>query len=232
VEALVRWQHPELGTVPPGQFIPLAEETGIILELGTWVLRTACLQAAAWQNQGLQALRMAVNVSARQFANKDLVKQISTALESSGLAPELLELELTESVVAQNVERAATVLEQIRDLGVRLAIDDFGTGYSSLAQLKRFPIDTLKIDRSFVAGLPHDGEDAAIALAVIALGRSLDLLVVAEGVETREQHAFLRDHACNEMQGFLFSRPLSAADCADFLRRRAQLLPIQEFDSQ
>jgi EAL domain-containing protein (putative c-di-GMP-specific phosphodiesterase class I) len=222
VEALVRWQHPELGVVPPGQFIPLAEETGVIVELGTWVLATACAQAVAWQEQGLPALRMAVNLSARQFANENLVEHIARALKSSGLAPELLELELTESVVAQNVERATTVLGQIRNLGVQLAIDDFGTGYSSLAQLKRFPINTLKIDRSFVAGLPHNGEDAAITLAIIALGRSLDLVLIAEGVETQEQQAFLRRHACNEMQGFLFSRPLGAADCADLLRRTAQ----------
>jgi diguanylate cyclase (GGDEF)-like protein/PAS domain S-box-containing protein len=222
VEALVRWQHPELGVVPPGQFIPLAEETGVIVELGTWVLATACAQAVAWQKQGLPALRMAVNLSARQFADQYLVEHITAALKSSGLAPGLLELELTESVVAQNVERAATVLGQIRNLGVQLAIDDFGTGYSSLAQLKRFPINTLKIDRSFVAGLPHNGEDAAITLAIIALGRSLDLVLIAEGVETPEQQRFLRVHACNEMQGFLFSRPLGAADCADLLRRRAQ----------
>jgi diguanylate cyclase (GGDEF)-like protein/PAS domain S-box-containing protein len=222
VEALVRWQHPELGVIPPGQFIPLAEETGVILELGTWVLATACAQAVAWQKEGLPALRMAVNLSARQFADENLVEHIVRALGSSGLAPGFLELELTESVVAQNVERAATVLRQIRDLGVQLALDDFGTGYSSLAQLKRFPIDTLKIDRSFVAGLPHSGEDAAITLAIIALGRGLDLVLIAEGVETEEQQAFLRRHACNEMQGFLFSRPLGAADCADLLRQQSR----------
>jgi EAL domain-containing protein (putative c-di-GMP-specific phosphodiesterase class I) len=148
---------------------------------------------------------------------------ILAALESSGLAPELLELELTESVVARNVQRAAKLLAVIRGLGVRLALDDFGTGYSSLAQLKRFPISTLKIDRSFVAGLPDDGEDAAITRAIIAMGRSLRMVVVAEGVETSAQQAFLQAHGCNEMQGFLFSRPLDAADCAEFLRRHPKI---------
>jgi diguanylate cyclase (GGDEF)-like protein len=220
VEALVRWQRPGSGPVPPGEFIPLAEETGIIVELGDWVLRTACAQAAAWHAAGFAGLRMAVNVSARQFANDAVVNQIMTALDLSGLAPELLELELTETVVARNVQRAAKLLAVIRGLGVRLALDDFGTGYSSLAQLKRFPIDTLKIDRSFVSGLPIDGEDAAITQAIIAMGRSLRMVVVAEGVETVEQQAFLQAHGCHEMQGFLFSRPLGAAECAEFLRGR------------
>ena len=225
VEALVRWQHPELGMVPPADFIPLAEETGIIVELGAWVLRTACAQAAAWHAQGLPGLRMAVNVSARQFANDDVVKQIAAALASSGLAPPLLEIELTETVVARNVERAAKLLAKIRDLGARLALDDFGTGYSSLSQIKRFPIDTLKVDRSFVAGLPGDGEDAAITRAIIAMGRSLRMVVVAEGVETLEQQAFLQACGCNEMQGFLFSPPLGAAACADFLRQHPPASP-------
>jgi EAL domain-containing protein (putative c-di-GMP-specific phosphodiesterase class I) len=224
VEALVRWQHPDLGLVPPAEFIPLAEETGMIVQLGSWVLRTACTQAAAWQRQGLPPLRMAVNVSARQFANEDLVIQIAAALDSSGFNPKLLELELTESVVAQNVERATMVLGRIKNLGVRLALDDFGTGYSSLAQLKRFPIDTLKIDRSFVTALPHDEEDAAITKAIIAMGRSLEVLVIAEGVETPGQRAFLAAHGCHEMQGYLFQRPLAARECTDLLRASARVV--------
>jgi diguanylate cyclase (GGDEF)-like protein/PAS domain S-box-containing protein len=219
VEALARWRHPELGVVPPGEFIALAEETGAIHDIGRWVLEAACAQAAQWQQAGLPALRMAVNISARQFGGENLAAQVAAALEASGLAPDRLELEITESVVAQSIERAAQVLAGIRALGVRVALDDFGTGYSSLAQLKRFPIDTLKVDRAFVAELPHNAEDAAIARAIIAMGKSLRLVVVAEGVETVEQHGFLRAHGCDEMQGFLVSRPLPAQDCAAFLRR-------------
>jgi predicted signal transduction protein with EAL and GGDEF domain len=218
VEALARWRHPKLGVVPPSEFIALAEETGTIREIGRWVLEAACAQAAAWEREGLPPVQMAVNVSARQFAQDNLIAQVSAALESSGLAPQRLELEITESVVAQNIERAAQVLVRIRALGVRVALDDFGTGYSSLAHLKRFPIDTLKVDRAFVAELPHDANDAAIARAIIAMGRSLRLVVVAEGVETQAQHAFLRAHGCDEMQGYLVSRPLSPEDCAQFLR--------------
>jgi diguanylate cyclase (GGDEF)-like protein/PAS domain S-box-containing protein len=220
IEALVRWRHPDLGVVPPGEFIALAEETGCIGEIGRWVLSAACAQAARWQRQGAGAVPMAVNVSARQFANDDLVAQVDEALDASGLDPALLELEITESVMAQNVERAAQVLAGLRALGVKLALDDFGTGYSALAHLKRFPIDTLKIDRAFVMGLPDNVEDAAIAQAIIAMGRSMRLVVVAEGVETPEQHAFLQAHGCDEVQGFLLSRPLEPEQCLDFLRGR------------
>jgi diguanylate cyclase (GGDEF)-like protein/PAS domain S-box-containing protein len=219
VEALARWRHPELGVVPPGEFIALAEETGIIHEVGRWVLEAACAQAAEWRRAGLPPLHMAVNVSARQFGSDNLVAHVAAALEASGLAAQSLELEITESVVAQNVPRAAQILVAIRALGVRVALDDFGTGYSSLAQLKRFPIDTLKVDRAFVAELPHNPDDVAIARAIIAMGRSLRLVVVAEGVETAEQHAFLREQGCDEVQGFLVSPPLGAAECAEFLRR-------------
>jgi len=222
VEALVRWRHPELGVVTPSEFIALAEETGCIAEIGRWVLGAACAQAAGWRRAGLAPLCMAVNVSARQFANDDLVAQVDAALASSGLAPGSLELEITESVMAQSVERAAQVLAGLRALGVRLALDDFGTGYSSLAQLKHFPIDTLKVDRSFVAGLPESAEDAAIAHAIIALGRSMRMVVVAEGVETAAQRAFLEAHGCHEAQGFLYSRPLDAGECGQFLRERTK----------
>jgi diguanylate cyclase (GGDEF)-like protein/PAS domain S-box-containing protein len=218
VEALVRWQHPDLGLVPPAQFIPLAEETGLIVPLGKWVLVTACAQNVAWQRDGLPPLNMAVNLSARQFADEDLVKDIAAALESTGLQPELLELELTESMVIQNTERAGRVLAEIKKMGVRLAIDDFGVGYSSLTHLKRFPIDTLKVDRSFIRDLPQNAEDKALTEAIIAMGKSLNLTVVAEGVETQEQQTFLRDRACDEMQGFFFSKPIPSGEFAELLR--------------
>jgi diguanylate cyclase (GGDEF)-like protein/PAS domain S-box-containing protein len=220
VEALVRWQHPDLGLVPPGQFIPLAEESGLIVPLGKWVLRTACAQNIAWQRAGLPALCMSVNISARQFADEALLADIAAALAESGMKPELLELELTESMVMRNPERARTVLQAVKRTGVRLAIDDFGVGYSSLAHLKRFPIDTLKVDRSFIRDIPQDPEDKAIAEAIIAMGRTLNLTVVAEGVETAEQQAFLREHGCNEMQGYFFSKPLAAEQFAQLLREQ------------
>jgi diguanylate cyclase (GGDEF)-like protein/PAS domain S-box-containing protein len=221
VEALVRWRHPELGIVPPTDFIPLAEETGTILEIGRWVLEAACAQAARWDRAGLPPVRMAVNVSARQFASNDLVGQIGAALRESGIDAARLELEITESVMAHSVEHAAQALARLRKLGVRVALDDFGTGYSSLAHLKRFPVDTLKVDRGFVTDLPGNADDAAIATAIIALGRSLRLDVVAEGVETREQLAFLESQGCDEIQGFLVSPPLDAAACGEFIAARA-----------
>ena len=222
VEALVRWQHPELGMVPPMQFIPLAEETGLIVPIGKWVLNTACAQNVAWQREGLPPLCMAVNLSARQFADENLLEDIAAALKSTGLQPELLELELTESMVIQNTERAGKILAAIKKMGVRLAIDDFGVGYSSLTHLKRFPIDTLKVDRSFIRDLPQDLEDKAICEAIIAMGKSLNLTVVAEGVETLEQQTFLQDHNCDEMQGFLFSKPIPSDQFAELLRQRIQ----------
>jgi diguanylate cyclase (GGDEF)-like protein/PAS domain S-box-containing protein len=222
VEALIRWQHPDLGVVPPVQFIPLAEETGLIVPIGKWVLNTACAQNVSWQREGLPPLSMAVNLSARQFADEDLVKDIADALENSGMNPGLLEIELTESMVIQNPERAGKVLAEIKKMGVRLAIDDFGVGYSSLTHLKRFPIDTLKVDRSFIHDLPQNPEDKAICQAIIAMGKSLNLTVVAEGVETLEQQTFLHDHACDEMQGFYFSKPIPGDEFAGLLRQRIQ----------
>jgi diguanylate cyclase (GGDEF)-like protein/PAS domain S-box-containing protein len=222
VEALVRWQHPDLGVVPPVQFIPLAEETGLIVPIGKWVLNTACMQNVAWQREGLPPLSMAVNLSARQFADEDLVKDIADALKNSGMNPELLEIELTESMVIQNPERAGRVLAEIKKMGARLAIDDFGVGYSSLTHLKRFPIDTLKVDRSFIQDLPQDPEDKAICQAIIAMGKSLNLTVVAEGVETLDQQTFLQDNNCDEMQGFFFSKPISSDQFAALLRERIQ----------
>ena len=218
VEALVRWQHPDLGMIPPAQFIPLAEETGLIVPLGIWVLNTACAQNVAWQREGLPPLRMAVNLSARQLSDENLLKDIAEALEKSGMKAELLELELTESMVMQNPDRAGKVLAGLKKLGARLAIDDFGIGYSSLANLKRFPIDTLKVDRTFIRDIPQDPEDMAITRAIIAMGKTLNLTVVAEGVETVEQEMFLREHACDETQGYYFSRPIDSDQFAELLR--------------
>ena len=217
VEALLRWQHPDLGLLPPSRFIPLAEETGLIVPIGKWVIETACAQNMAWQRQGLPALRIAVNLSPRQFADPGLLGDIDAALDNSGMAAELLELEITESMVMQNVERAMRVLKAIKGLGVMLAIDDFGTGYSSMSLLKKFPIDVLKIDRSFVREISNNSEDQAIADAIIALGRALDLTIVAEGVETPEQEAFLRAHHCDQIQGYLVSKPVPADEFAAFM---------------
>jgi len=218
VEALLRWTHPDLGVLPPMQFIPLAEETGLIVPIGRWVLKEACAQNMAWQRRGLQPISMAVNLSPRQFADEHLLQDIDEALASSGMSPVLLQLEVTESMVMRNVGRAVKVLDSIQSRGIRLAIDDFGTGYSSMSLMKQFPIDTIKIDRSFVSNLPNDAEDQAIAQAIISMGKALGMTIVAEGVETSEQEAFLRSHACDEMQGYLFSKPLPPRQMADLLR--------------
>ncbi len=218
VEALLRWNHPELGLVSPGQFIPLAEETGLIVPIGRWVLTEACAQNMAWQRRGLRPVTMAVNLSPRQFADAHLLHDVDEALLASGMSPVLLQLEVTESMVMRNVSRAIKVLDAIQSRGIRLAIDDFGTGYSSMSLMKQFPIDTIKIDRSFVRDLPNDSEDQAIAQAIISMGKALGMTVIAEGVETVEQETFLRNHACDEMQGFLFSKPLPPRQMADLLR--------------
>ena len=220
VEALLRWRHPDLGLLPPGRFIALAEESGLIVPIGKWVIETACAQNVAWQRQGLPALPIAVNLSPRQFGDPALLSDIEAALKKSGMAPELLELEITESMVMQNVERAMRVLKAIKSLGVMLAIDDFGTGYSSMSLLKKFPIDVLKIDRSFVREITSNSEDKAIADAIIALGRALDLTIVAEGVETLEQENFLRAHHCDQVQGYLISKPVPADEFAAFMADR------------
>ncbi|MFO7570833.1 MAG: EAL domain-containing protein [Smithellaceae bacterium] len=219
VEALIRWQSPSLGSVTPTQFIPVAEETGLIIPIGNWVIRTACAQNAAWQREGLPPVCMAVNLSLRQLTDIHLIDDIRAALADSGMDPELLELEITESMVMHNPVKVIAVLHEIKNLGVRLAIDDFGTGFSSLAQIKNFPVDTLKVDRSFIRNLPEDLEDKAITEAIIAMGKSLCLNVVAEGVETIEQEDFLREHFCDEMQGYFFSKPVSHEKFADLLRQ-------------
>jgi len=225
VEALLRWAHPDLGTLPPMQFIPLAEETGLIVPIGRWVLKEACAQNMLWQREGLQPVSMAVNLSPRQFADDNLLHDVDNALAASGMSPALLQLEVTESMVMQNVPRAVRVLDALRSRGIRLAIDDFGTGYSSMSLMKQFPIDTLKIDRSFVRDLPDDSEDKAIAQAIISMGKALGMTIVAEGVETAEQETFLRDHACDEMQGFLFSKPIPPEQLADLLRTGLGISP-------
>jgi len=212
MEALIRWRHPEMGMVAPYRFIPLAEETGQILALGAWVLRTACRQLRDWQHAGRQELRVAVNVSARQLAEPDFVQSVAEVLADTGLAPCCLELELTESAVMDDVAHATEVMHQLKKLGVQLAIDDFGTGYSSLAHLKRFEIDVLKIDQTFVRDLTVDPDDAAIVTTIIALAENLGLEVISEGVETQEQLDFLRRHGCHHMQGYFFGRPVPAAD--------------------
>jgi EAL domain-containing protein (putative c-di-GMP-specific phosphodiesterase class I) len=217
VEALLRWQHPQKGMMAPAAFIPLAEESGLIIPIGRWVLETACRQSIMWQSMGLPAIFMAVNLSPKQFTDHELLGFLDRVLRETGLAPEFLELEVTESMVMQNVMQATAVMQAVSRRGVRLAIDDFGTGYSSLSLVKSFPIDTIKIDRSFVEGISESAQDRAISAAIITLGQALGLTVVAEGVETAEQDAVLRGFNCQEFQGFLFSRPVSAEDISRLL---------------
>ncbi len=219
VEALLRWNNRYLGLVTPTQFIPIAEETGLIVPIGRWVLRTACMQNVAWQKQGLPPVSMAVNLSLRQLMDETFLQDVRDILEETGLAPQLLELEITENMVMHSPARLIPVLTKIKALGVRLAIDDFGTGYSSLAQLKNFPIDSIKVDRSFIRNLPQDRDNKAITEAIINMGRSLNLTVIAEGVETKEQERFLRRKVCDEMQGFYFSKPLEPEQFAELLRQ-------------
>jgi diguanylate cyclase (GGDEF)-like protein/PAS domain S-box-containing protein len=217
-EALLRWNHPTLGRVPPMDFIPLAEETGLIVPIGTWVLNEACRQNKAWQDNGLPPMNVCVNVSARQFSDRSLIEHVTKALESSGLAPGYLELELTESMIMQDIQQAVATMDALQALGVQLSIDDFGTGYSSLSALKNFPVVRLKIDKSFIDDLSSNPQDRAVASAIILLGRQLNLRVIAEGVETEEQLDFLRENNCDEMQGYYFSRPVSPADFETLVR--------------
>jgi diguanylate cyclase (GGDEF)-like protein/PAS domain S-box-containing protein len=212
MEALVRWNRPQGGLVPPGEFISLAEETGLIVPIGEWVLRAACERNRAWQREGLAPLRVAVNLSARQFAQASLVSEVARVLDAAGLDPELLELEITESMIMEDPQRAIQTLRRLKSMGIALAIDDFGTGYSSLGYLKRFPIDHIKIDRSFVKDIPGSADDMIITRTIIAMTHNLRLKAIAEGVETQAQHDFLREHGCDELQGYFFSRPLPERD--------------------
>ena len=218
LEALIRWQHPGLGLVPPDKFIPIAENSGLIISIGEWVLRTACAQARKWQDEGISAVSVAVNVSAVQFRQRDFCKLIRGVLHDTGLAPQYLELELTESLLLANADVTLSVLQELKDMGLALVIDDFGTGYSSFNYLRQFPVSKLKIDRSFINDVAVNPDDAAIAAAIISMARSLNLKVIAEGVENEEQMSFLRTHQCNEIQGYYFSKPLTVYAVADKLR--------------
>ncbi|MFT7485383.1 MAG: EAL domain-containing protein (putative c-di-GMP-specific phosphodiesterase class I) [Candidatus Paceibacteria bacterium] len=218
-EALVRWQHPELGMVSPGQFIPLAEETGLIVPIGEWVLETACRQVKQWEQGGFMPVRMAVNLSPVQFRKNSLCDTVAEILERTGLSPSLLELEVTESMLMHSLKDTVNTLQRLKAMGIYLSIDDFGTGYSSLSYLKGFPIDALKIDQSFVRDITAKADDAAIATSIILMGRSLNLNVIAEGVETESQRAFLEVLQCNEFQGFLVSPPVPAEKAEAFLTR-------------
>jgi diguanylate cyclase (GGDEF)-like protein len=217
-EALVRWTHPTQGPVSPAEFIPVAEDCGLILPIGRWVLRQACKQAVLWVNAGLPLRTIAVNISAMEFREDNFLENVFTTLKEVGLAASALELELTESVLMKRAESAAGVLRTLREGGVQVAIDDFGTGYSSLSYLRKFPIDALKIDQSFVRQISTAPDDATIVTAIISMGRSLKLRVVAEGVETQEELSFLQTHHCDEAQGYLFSRPILPQDFAKLLR--------------
>lgn len=221
VEALLRWRHPQHGVLPPAQFIPLLEQNGLMPEVGDWVLRTACKQASAWQKQGLEPLRMAVNLSAQQFHLANLVDLVKAALDDSGLEPEFLELELTETLIFENAERTIQTMHALKKLGVTLSLDDFGTGYSSLSYLRRYPIDRIKIDQSFVREMTEHPGSAALVRSILAMATALGLDTIAEGVETAGQVGYLRKQLCKEIQGYLFSHPLPSLELTELLREGA-----------
>jgi len=223
VEALVRWQHQKFGLVPPDKFIPLAEETGVILEIDEWMMKTACRQIKNWEREGIANIRVAVNLSTRQFRQKNLTEKVAQILNDSAVQPKNLCLEITENEVMHNIETTVEILQALKKMGVLLSLDDFGTGYSSLSYLKRFPIDILKIDRTFVNGIPSDRDDTAISTAIVVLAHSMELQVIAEGVEKSEQIAFLQSLQCDEIQGFYFSRPLNAETVTDLLKVKKRL---------
>ena len=218
LEALLRWDRPGFGLVPPGEFICALEDSGLIVEVGRWVIEAACAQIREWTRLGIDPVQVSVNVSERQFVRGDLQGDVLRALETYGVPAEMLELELTESLLMSNTERTIAILENLKAAGVQISIDDFGTGYSSLAYLRRFPIDKLKIDYSFTQEITRSADDAAIALAIIRMGHSLNLQVIAEGVETTSQLAFLRRHKCDQIQGYYFSRPLPVPAMEELLR--------------
>jgi EAL domain-containing protein (putative c-di-GMP-specific phosphodiesterase class I) len=216
----LRWQHPELGLVAPDHFIPLLEDTGLIIPVGEWVLQTACEQLAKWHQQGFDSLRMAVNLSSRQFVSTDLIDRVKDIIECCGVSADLLDLEITESLLMSQSGMEQQILEALAGLGIRLSIDDFGTGYSSLSYLRRLSIDALKIDRSFVIDIPGDPDDAAITEAIVKLGQTLRLDLVAEGVESKEQLDFLESIGCSLVQGFLFSKPLPSLEVTELLKQQ------------
>jgi EAL domain-containing protein (putative c-di-GMP-specific phosphodiesterase class I) len=220
VEALIRWQHPELGMVSPQDFIGIAEESGLILPIGEWVLRAACQEVKRWHDEGLAQVRLAVNLSTKQFRHSRLKEMLAGVLAETGFDPRYLEFEITESMLMENSAAVSEVLDHLKAMGISISVDDFGTGYSSLSYLKRFPIDALKIDRSFVRDVPADHDDAAIVRAIIAMSRSLRMKVIAEGVETQEQQQFLRAEGCDEIQGFLSGRPMPPDELVQRLRSR------------
>ncbi len=217
MEALVRWQHPEFGLMPPGKFIQIAEDTGLIVPIGEWVLHTACATQKKWMAQGLPSISMAVNLSPRQFTNEKLLEDTMQALKQSNVDLGLVELEITEGTVMHDPDRAIIIMRQLKDMGIRIAIDDFGTGYSALAYLKRFPIDSLKIDRAFIMDIPQQSSDMAIVTALIAMAHSLKMKVIAEGVETKAQYDFLRERLCDEAQGYYFNKPMPENEAAALL---------------
>jgi EAL domain-containing protein (putative c-di-GMP-specific phosphodiesterase class I) len=225
-EALLRWRHPELGLISPGRFIPVLEDIGMMVRVGEWVLRTACRQGEAWQRAGLPPLRIAVNLSARQFGKQDLIGLVDSVLGETGLDPHCLELEITESLLMEDIESNSRLLNELKTSvgGLQVAIDDFGTGYSSLYYLKTLPIDVLKIDQTFIRDLTTDPDDATITTAIINLAHNLGLKVIAEGIETEGQLAYLREKICDEGQGYYFSHPLPAGEFTELLEREESLL--------
>jgi EAL domain-containing protein (putative c-di-GMP-specific phosphodiesterase class I) len=223
MEALVRWQHPKFGLVSPAKFIPLAEETGLIVALDEWVLWTACAQNKAWQDAGLPPLRVAVNLSGRQFQQPSLLNIVAQTLQQTGLSPQFLELEITETIAMQDVDLSRAILSNLHQMGVYLSIDDFGTGYCSLGYLKQFPLHTLKIDKSFVRDLATEPQNAGIINAIMTLGRGFNLRVIAEGVETEAERDCLRSFQCEEMQGYLSSPPLPAQEATQLLRNSCSI---------
>lgn len=225
MEALVRWQHPERGFLPPGKFISIAEDSGLILPLGEWVLRTACAQNKLWQDMGYSPVRVAVNLSARQFRQKDLLKQIAEILKETQLDPQWLELEITESLSMKNVRVSMEILQKLKSMGIHISIDDFGTGFSSLSYLSRFSVNSLKIDRSFVSKLSELLDDQAIVLTIIQLAQNLGLNVIAEGVETEAQLEYLRMMGCDEVQGFLLAKPVPIEDMVTYFSKKS--VPLQ-----